>query len=194
LSINCGTASADFIIGVKVILHPIKSEEMVVNIKHAIDNNGKFFNFIKWTTGEKSLVKDLLLKVNDIKFNVANQAQGASKWWNTLSRMKSKSSEMASLVSRRGIVPNATLVISSYTADIIRQNYGYDLRNPAIAKKLMDSLFLMTFMIVDTGSMIIQILYEGQPDYQTYAYETLEREVQSSSSSLGKEITRMISR
>ena len=184
----------DFVVGVKVVLHNIKSNEMILNLQYALQNNGKIFNFIRWTTGEKSLFKDLLLHINDIKLDVANRSKGASPWWMTLKRLREQSKAQAAFLSRTQVVPNSTIVISSYEADMIQKNYGYSLRDPRFAKKIMDTLFLMNFVIIDDGTRTIDILYDGETNYQTYALETLEREVTASSNKIGRELTRMISR
>lgn len=184
----------DFIIGIKVVLHTVKSEEMVYNTKRAIENNGLFFNFLKWTTGEKSFFKDLLLNIDDVKLDVANQSSGASQWWLTLKRMKETSKLQKSLFSKHQFVPNSTLVINSIEVDYIENNFGYNLRDPKIAKKLMNSLFLMNFIYVDDGTRMINVLYDGQNAYQVYSLEAFEKEAQTNSNKLGKELVRMISR
>ena len=184
----------DFIVGIKVVLHNIRSDEMIVNIKNSLQNNGVLFNFIRWTTGEKSLIKDLLLKVNDVKLDVANRSRGASPWWLALKRMKETSRAQAAFLSRTQFVPQATIVLSAYEVDIIQQQTGVSLRDPRFAKKLMDALFLMNFVIVDDGTRTVDVLYDRSPAFQTYALETLEREVTASSNKIGRELTRMISR
>ena len=68
------------------------------------------------------------------------------------------------------------------------------MRDGKNAAKLMNSLFLMNFVIIDEGTRTIEILYDGETTYQTYALETLEREISMNSNKLGKELTRMISR
>ena len=176
----------DFIIGIKVVLHLIKSDEMIVNIQHAIQNNGKLFNFIRWTTGEKSLIKDLLLNINNMKLDVANRSAGASPWWLTLKRMKDTNSAQRAFLSRTQVVPNSTMVISRDDVDVLSKNYGFDLKNKIFALKLMKSLFLMNFVIVDEGMRTVSVL--------VYAFETLERELTVSSNKIGRELTRMISR
>lgn len=184
----------DFIVGVKVVLHNIKSNEMIINIQNVMQNNGRFFNFIRWTTGEKSLFKDLLFHINDVKLDVANKSKGASPWWLTLKRMKETSRAQAAFFSKTRLVPNATIVLSEYEVSAIKNNYGMDLRDPRFAIKLMKSLFLMNFVILDSGTRTIEILYDGERTYQTYALETLEREVSLNSNKIGKELTRMIGR
>jgi len=91
-------------------------------------------------------------------------------------------------------VPQSTIVLSAFEADSIEKTYGYNLRNYKFAQKLMSSLFLMNFVILDEGSGTIDVLYDGETTFQTYALETLEREVSMNSNKLGKELTRMISR
>jgi hypothetical protein len=184
----------DFNVGVKVILHPIKSDEMIVNIQHTLQNNGILFNFIRWTTGEKSLFKDLILRINDTKLDAANKSRGASPWWGTLKRIKETSKVQSAFFSRTQFVPQSTIVLSAFEADSIEKTYGYNLRNYKFAQKLMSSLFLMNFVILDEGSGTIDVLYDGETSFQTYALETLEREVSMNSNKLGKELTRMISR
>lgn len=184
----------DFIIGVKVVLHNIKSDEMIINLQNALSDNGVLFNFIRWTTGEKSLFKDLLLNINSTKLDIANKSKGSSPWWGTLKRLKEVSRAQGAFFSKTKLVPQSTIVISAFDADSIEKLYGFNLRNPKFAIKLMKSLFLMNFIIVDEGTGTLDILYDGETAYQTYALETLEREVTMSSNKIGKELTRMISR
>ena len=186
----------DFIVGVKVILHNIKSDEMILNLQSAISNNGALFNFIRWTSGEKSLFKDLALHIGNTKLDVANKSKGSSPWWSTLKRLKevSKSQTPLRFFRKSGLVPQSTIVISAFDADVIEKKFGYNLRNPKFAVKLMNSLFLMNFIIVDEGTGTLEVLYDGETTYQTYSLETLQREISMNSNKLGKELTRMISR
>ena len=183
----------DFVVGIKVILHSVHSDEMIVNLTNTMQNRGVLFNFIRWTTGEKSLVKDLLLHINDVKLDVANRSMGASPWWNTLKRMRSTAKAQMATMSRTQLVPQATVVINGYEADLIKNKTGYDLRNPKFAVPMMRSLFLMTFIIVDDGNRTVDILYDGNNTFETYALESLEREVTMNSNKIGRELTRMIS-
>ena len=184
----------DFIVGIKVVLHPIKSDEMITNLQRVMQNNNKFFNFIRWTTGEKAFFKDFLFDIKNMKLDVANRSMGASSWWNTLKRLKDRSNYTTALFNRNQMIPNATMIITSFEVDALREDFGMDLRNVAYAIKLMQSLFLMSFVIVNNDTRTVEILYEGERAYQTYALETLEREVTLNSNKVGRELTRMISR
>ena len=184
----------DFIVGIKVVLHTVKSEEMITNLQAAMQNGNVLFNFIRCTTGEKSFFKDFLLGLNDTKLDVANRARGSSPWWATLKRLKNTSRAQSSFFSKTQLVPNSTIVVSAYEVDMLKNNYGMDLRNPKLALAVMKSLFLMNFVIIDEGSRSVEILYDGETSYQIYPLETLEREISMNSNKLGRELTRMISR
>ena len=56
----------DFIIGIKATMHPVSSEEIVTNLLNAVRNKGKFFNFIRWTSGEISFFKDFLFNIKEM--------------------------------------------------------------------------------------------------------------------------------
>ena len=77
--------------------------------------------------------------------------------------------------------------------DYLKNKYAIDLENVKIARRMIDALFLMAFIIVDDGSGTVEILYKDEPAYQTYALETLERDLSMNSNKLGREIGRMIS-
>ena len=184
----------DFILGVKTILHPIESDDVIENVERVMKNKSPLFKFLKWTTGEISLFKNLILNLDDVKSDVMNKASGKSPWFSKLKRLKDKKVGVHDFTVPHALIPNATLVMSSYEADYLRNHFAIDVTNAKNARKLVESLFLMAFIIVDEGTGTIDILYDGSSAYQTYSLETLEREVSLNSNKLGREIGRMISR
>ena len=183
----------DFVIGVKAYVHPVKSTEIIENIQRAYQNKSLLFKFLRWTTGEISLVKNILLNIDDIKLDAANRAAGKNMWFSSLKRLKDKKLTMRNLTVPTALLPNATIVMSAFEADYLKDKCAINVRDPKVGKKLINSLFLVTLIIIDEGSGSIDILYDGSSNYQTYALETLEREVNLSSKKLGREIGRMIS-
>ena len=186
----------DFIVGVKTILHPVSSDDMIENIARAVQNRSTFFKFLRWTTGEISLVKDIILNLNEIKTDVASRSRqnNSSPFFNTLKRLKNRRIGVSNLTVPHALIPNTTIVITSYEADYLKNNLAIDVRNEVTVKKLIDSLFLMAFIILDEGTNTISVLYDGDDSFQTYALETLEKELMMNSNKLGREIGRMISR
>ena len=184
----------DVVIGVKTILHPVKSNDMIENIVRTLQNKSALFKFLRWTTGEISLFKDIILNIDNIKTDTANKYNGKSPFFNTLKRLKNKKLTVRNFTVPGAVIPNATIVVSNYEVDELKQKYAIDVNNVSVAKKLMSGLFLMSFMIMDEGMGTISVLYDGDDAFQTYSVENIERENSLSSNKLGKEIGRMISR
>ena len=152
------------------------------------------FKLLKWTTGEISLVKDILLNLNDIKSDAVNRYNGKSPFFNTLKRLKNKKLGIKNFTVPHAIIPNATIVITSYEADYLENKFAINVRNEKVANKLIKNLFLMAFVIMDEGTNTISVLYDGDQSFQVYSLETLERDNSLNSNKLGREIGRMISR
>lgn len=183
----------DFVVGVKTIMHVIQTDDMVDNLKRGIENKSLLFKFLRWTTGEISLFKDIILNLDEIKNDTVKKA-GKSPFFGTLQRLKNKKVGMTNFTVPHAIIPNATVVISSYEVDVLQNKYGIDIRKDAMVRMLMNNLFLMAFVIMDEGSGTVSVFYDGDQTYQTYSIETLERDNAMNSNKLGKEIGRMISR
>lgn len=182
----------DFIIGVKTILHIVTSEDMIQNIGNAVMNKSLGFKFLKWTTGEISLFKDIILNINDMKSDVVNKNSGRSPFFGKLKRLKNQKVGIHGLTSPHVVLPNSTIIITSIEAATLLTKYGIDVHDNRVAGKVLSSLFLMAFGIIDEGTGTLSIIYDGDDAYQTYALETLERDNTINSNKLGKEIGRMI--
>lgn len=182
----------DIVVGIKTVLHLVDTDDMLANIEKALQNRSGLFRFLRWTTGEISFVKDLLLNMDDLRFDAANQNAGKSPLFGNLKRMKRRGVGMSGFSLPHGMIPNATMLVTSYEVDHMKNTYGIDLREESVAKKLMEALDLMTFIVCDDGAGTVDILYDGDATFQTYALESIEREVSMSSNKLGREIGRMI--
>ena len=181
-----------FTVGVKTTCHLGKANSLVTNIAHVLKNKNFLFNFIRWTTGEISLIKDIVLQLNDINFNVSNRSDQTGKMISKLKELKKRKVKVTTSGLSR-LAPFATIVISSYEYNEILNNYGFDLKNVAYAKKVMDELFLMGFIIADETTQTIDMLLDGSTNgFQTYSLDTLQREVTMNSSKLSQELSRML--
>lgn len=181
----------DFTVGVKTMLHPGDADKLEKNLVYVLQNKQPLFNFIRWTTGEISFVRDLLLHLDDINFDMANRNDKTGRFISALKRMKKKKVKFGTNGITR-LAPQATIVISSSTYQNIKNNYGFDVKNITMAHKIMEELFLMCFVIIDDITRTVDMLVDGNRDFTTFSLETLEREVTMSSNKLGKELTRML--
>lgn len=169
----------DYLIGVKATVHPIASESMIENIVRGIKKDRKFFNFIKFTTGEINFFKDFVFAIRDIKSEVKSK-HSDSKWWSALLRRKNRSKfnflEKFTDSKISSVLPNASIVITIDEADVIKNKYNIDLLKSSTAKELMKSYFLLGFAILDPATETIRIIFDGDADYNTLSYTALERE------------------
>lgn len=188
----------DVVIGIKTILHPVRSDDMIENIARALQNRSLLFKTLRWTTGEISLVKDIILNLNDIKSDAIAKSNTNTRvpYFGTLKRLKDKRVGVRNLTVPTTIIPNATIVITKYEADILKEKYAIDVTDVRTVKKLIESLFLICFIVIDESANMLGVMYDSSSSFETYSLDVLEREntLAASRNALGKEIGRMIAR
>lgn len=184
----------DIVLGVKTILHLVDSDEMVANIGRALQNRSLGFKFLRWTSGEISLLKDIILNLDNIKMDTIDKNNKNNPYFATLKKLKARKVGLRNLTVPNAVLPTATIVLSQYEVDYLKENFAIDLRKPILAKKLLDSLFLMAFVIIDDGTGTVSVFDDGDTVFQTYSIEVLERDQTLNSNKLGREIGRMIAR
>ena len=183
---------SNFVIGVKGLLHPVNSNDMISNLLDGYKSGNKFFNFIRWTTGEISFLKDLIFNIDEIKDDVVNKySKEKSHWWTTLKRRKTLAKTKAAFSGgRKNILPNASIVCSMEEVMEIKDVYGVDLMDVKHVKKLMDRYFLLGFAIVDDSQELCYFIFDGENNYQAISYKGLEKE--NNSKNDFKDIYKMI--
>ena len=154
---NFGGVS-NFVIGVKGLLHPVNSDDMISNLLSGYKSGNKFFNFLRWSSGEIKFIKDLI-----------------SGWWSALKRRRN----IAALRRIKGsgrILPNTTIVCSINEIDELKEAYGVDLMNPTSIKKIMKTFFLLGFVVVDDSQELCHFIFDGENNYQVVSFNGLEKE------------------
>jgi hypothetical protein len=183
--------TVNFVIGIKTILHPVGSDEMVRNVVNGCRHTNKFFNFIRWTTGELTFIKDFVLNMDEIKDDVVNRMSAKeSGWWTVLKHRKKAARAKKLLPIGKEILPNSTIVMSLDEVEMIKSEYGFDLSDPNMMIKLMREYFLLAFVIVDPAQELATFMYDGQNQPQVMSYSGLERE--NNNKNDFKEIYKMI--
>lgn len=169
--------SLDFIVGVKATMHPVSTSEMIENVSHVIKSGGKLFKTIRWTSGEISFAKDYVLNLTEIKDDAMKQSKstGNSRWFAALKHRRKLSSIKGLFAAQGGMLPNASIVMSMEEVEYIKNNMGFDLLNPNVVYKIMREYFLISFVVVDSGSAVIHALFDGNEDFQTVTFSGLER-------------------
>ena len=186
---NFGGVS-NFVIGVKGLLHPVNSDDMISNLLSGYKSGNKFFNFLRWSSGEIKFIKDLILNMDNIKEDVVRKhAKNGSGWWSALKRRRN----VAALRRIKGsgrILPNTTIVCSINEIDELKEAYGVDLMNPTAIKKIMKTFFLLGFVVVDDSQELCHFIFDGENNYQVVSFNGLEKE--NNSKNDFKEIYKLI--
>lgn len=164
----------EYLIGVKTIIHPVSSESMIENLVKGVKRDRMFQHILKYTTGEVSFFKDLVLTLNDIKGEIKTKYRD-SIWWTALRRRKERA-KVLSRIRVNELLPNATIVVTSDELEYIRVNYKIDFNNINTAKELMKAYYLLGFVIVDPSVETCKFLFDGDVDFREQSYSSLERE------------------
>lgn len=165
----------DFVIGIKATMHPVTSNEMITNLVSAFRGNNTTFDFIRWTTGEISFMKDFVLNLSTIKQDVINRSAGASPLWLSAKRARNLS-KIFNRVSNKNAYANVTIIMTKDEVDYIRDNYKIDFMNTRDVEKVTDALFLIDFIVVDMAAQICHFKFEAAQTFESVSFSGLEKE------------------
>lgn len=170
--------STSFIAGVKSRLVSVEPIDIVERLMAKKKTELNFLNFIRATTGEISLVRDLLLCIDQAKLDSKNEVKkGASaKMWRVLENRGIKNN--SNKIKRTGNDASAitTLVINQETVNLMKKQYGFDMENVKNAKMIMDVYNLLGIIIADESIEVVKTLYAGNDVYEQQAYSFIEKE------------------
>ena len=172
---NDSLNAVDYMIGVKVVVHTINSNVMMDNLVKGLKRGKAFFNVMKLTTGEMAFFKDFVFAVSRIKDDVTSKFKG-NPWFNSLIRRRKYSRILKGFNLKSQLVPNTTIVISMDEVEQIKMEHDIDVMNVDIAYEIMNQLFLLGFVVVDSSIQTAYFLFDGQKHFQEYSYNALERE------------------
>ena len=185
--------SRDVLIGIKAYIHRAPSLELVNDIYNSIINKRKFLRFVKFITGEERSLSDLVFGIKELR-NDALDARGGAGEWRSAFKRRRRWSKMSIPYLMKDYTPNGTIVMTMNEVEYIRSQYGIDIMKPDHVKMIMDSDFLLGFVILDQAEEMVYVTYDGHGyGFQTYTYAMLERENQTSQREL-RELYRAISR
>jgi hypothetical protein len=167
--------NTQLVLGVKAVAHFVNYDDMVHHISKGIKENNNFLRFIKWTSGEISFWKDFVFSIPSIKEDIidANKKQYGDIWFR-LKYLKYK--DILMRFFSKGHTPTAVLVLSVSDVEDIKKKSNYDLWNWNSIKKLFDSFFILSFIIVDEASRMVYINNGDEANFQKVDYKYLANE------------------
>lgn len=170
------TGHIEFILGIKATLHAVSSDDIIKNLEGAAQSSDKVFNFIRWTTGEITFVKDFLLNIKDLKGDAMRKSSGSSYWWSALKRRKSLAKIKNKFFLSKKLLPNTTLCVSMEEVEYLKNEYGYDLMEPIFLDRVMSTYFLLAFVVVDNSTQVAHFMFDGQKNFMTQTLSSLKKD------------------
>jgi hypothetical protein len=171
-------------VGVKTIIHPVDTNDLVDQIMDSVAGRGIIHNLIRYTTGEMLSLKDILFGVSRMKKNVSNKSD-ISKWMDVLDHRKRLSKLSLPFLGKKAFLPNVSINISMDDVETIKRIVGYDLlKEKSRAAKFIKDNFLLALVITDDATETAYIMYDGHSSYEEYPYKTLKRENEKTSDAI----------
>lgn len=164
--------------GVKSKLYPVDSADIITKIvtKHADSN--VLLKLVKVATRELSFVKDFLLGIDQAKLDALSKSRrgSANILFRALERRSIKGKIRKSLRMENSAKAISTLVISSEEAEDLKKYNDLDIMEPRNIVPIMEKLNLLYFVVVDTTAESVSIITDGETEYESYSFTSLERE------------------
>lgn len=159
------------VIGVKNMVRIIRSDIMVANMAEASKESYNIFKFIKWTKGEFKIIKDFIFNSSEMKDMATTSSKDSGRWWKALKRRRAINNITKFFDNK--VLPNTTIIITSYEAEQIAGLTGVNLAETHNALNLINKSYLLGFGIVDTSSKSLSMLFDGDSDFSNMSMNAL---------------------
>jgi len=165
-----------FTIGIKTVCHPVSSDDIIYNVSQAFTGKKLFLKFIRWTTGEIKFFRDFLFNIDTIKKNIMQERKQVP-WWSALRNRATYNRTIANLFKDSKLLPNATIVLTTDEAEVIKSTTGIDIfKDSGRVQKVMQDLSLLGLVIVNESSEVAWFKFDGDTKWYNYGFNSLERE------------------
>jgi hypothetical protein len=181
-----GTVSeypVELILGVKVNCRVIDAEVLPDVAKYPLKEMNEVTNKIKWKAGELKFFRDVFMKIKDKKQSAIDSKDPKRRWYTRLYRLAHMKGD--SLVSRfitgnnaRGLMPNASIIITNNDVENVKAETGIDLLKGSVAKKLCNELFLMALVVIDQDAESVKLfLPDTHSDYEVHSIASINKQL-----------------
>lgn len=157
--------------GIKAVNHLVKHEDVIFFLGDSARNSNLLTKLVKLTTGELSLVKDILFNKERAKRTAISTKKNNKVWKNlnllsTIQRANDFQTNYNQLAKDSALIPTTTLAIGIDEVNAIINITGRDLLNDAkFAMKTYSDLFLLDLIVVDEANNYI---YKFEPAPKTF--------------------------
>lgn len=182
-----------FVCGVKSKLYAVGSDEILNKIITKNVDSDILLKLVKVSTREISFVKDFLLGLDEARLDALSRSRkgSGSRIFKALERRAIKGKIRRSLRMENSAKAISSLVISSEEAEELKKYENIDVYQPRTIIPIMEKLNLLYFVVVDTTAESVDIITDGEMEYETYSFTNLERE---SSDNTYKKVVNLITK
>jgi len=175
-------------LAIKTKSHFIKQSEMLDQIANAVKNKSVLLNFIKWSSGEISLFKDILLGINNgIKTIARDRNSRIPKLWKKI--FDGHSDNIIRKTFKRPVtLPVSSLILSTDDVFVLNEKYGIDIRNSRYTNMLFSKLLITNFLIVDQANETVDMYDVDDKTFDTYMFSDIKNENDSSQNKIIKSL------
>lgn len=167
------------VIGVKSRIISVPSNEIVGRILANYEDSNLLLKFIKLTTREISFIKDFLFAVDNAKLDAINNSRkgSSSSLFRALER-RAQNGKIRRLAKTEKQFAKAisALVVSQEDLEELQKYNNIDMNVPRNVIKIMESLNLLYFVVVDESAEVVKIFIDGATEYEEYSFSSLEKE------------------
>lgn len=169
--------------GVKSKLYPVDSADILNKIITKHVDSDVILKLVKVSSREISFVKDFLLGIDDAKLDsLSKSRQGSgSRIFKALERRAIKGKIRKSLRLENSAKAITSLVISSEEAEELKKYNNIDVMQPRTIIPIMEKLNLLYFLVVDSTSEAVYMLTDGDGEFESFSFTSLERDSGDSS-------------
>lgn len=167
------------IIGIKAKMYPVNPSETVTKIVTKHSDSNSLLKLVKVGTREISFFKDFLLAIDNAKIEALSKSKrgSSSKLFKVLERRALGGKVRKVLGRDTTCKPIFSLIISREEADYLINYNDIDVDNPSVVIPIMEKLNLMYFVILDESTETGKFLIDGDTEYETLSFSSLEKEV-----------------
>lgn len=170
--------SREAVIGIKAKMYATDADSICNKIvtKH-VDSN-IMLKLVKVGTREISFFKDFIFAIDKAKIDAITKSKrgSANKLFKVLERRALGGKVRKALGLANTCKPIFSLVITKEEADWLYSNKDVDVQRESVVIPIMEALNLMYFCIVDSASETVQFLLDGDSQYETLTFGSLEKE------------------
>ena len=169
--------------GVKSKLYPVDSADILNKVITKHIDSDIILKLVKVSSREISFVKDFLLGIDDAKLDSLSKSRkgSGSRIFKALERRAIKGKIRRSLRIENSAKAITSLVISSEEAEELKKYNNIDVMQPRTIIPIMEKLNLLYFLVVDSTSEAVHILTDGDGEFESFSFTSLERDSGDSS-------------